>query len=63
MPTHVIYKILIQDTNICYKHMGAEEGILPKTELADGSTAVSSPILDTPAGDQCWSKHVVCICQ
>jgi hypothetical protein len=34
---------------------------IPKTELSDGNTVISSTILETPEDDQCWSKHVVCI--
>jgi hypothetical protein len=31
------------------------QGHVPKIELADESTAVSSAILETPEYDECWS--------
>jgi hypothetical protein len=39
------------------------QGHVPKIELTNESTAVSSTILETPKDDQCWSKLVVCILQ
>jgi hypothetical protein len=38
-------------------------GHTPKIEITNGSTAVSSAIVETPEDDECWSKHVVCIRQ
>jgi hypothetical protein len=40
-----------------------DEGIAPKIELTDVSTAISSSILHAHEDDQCWLKHVVCIHQ
>jgi hypothetical protein len=34
-------------------------GHTPKIELTDGSIAVSSEILESFEGDQCWPNHVV----
>jgi hypothetical protein len=44
-------------------HGRIDEGIPPKFVLTDGNTVVSSAILDTSEGDQCWSKRAVCIHQ
>jgi hypothetical protein len=44
-------------------HGCINEGIPSKTELTDGSAAVSSAILETPEDDHCWSKHILCIHQ
>jgi hypothetical protein len=44
-------------------HGRIDDGMSPKIELMDGSTAVSSAILETPEDDRCWSKHIVCIHQ
>jgi hypothetical protein len=51
---------LARTSSNCKRRTHRIHGRIPKTEFTDGSTAVSSTILETPEDDQCWSKHVVC---
>jgi hypothetical protein len=48
----MLHKTIIQGTNKCYRHRGAWTRAQPKCELTDGSTAVSSAILENPEEDQ-----------
>jgi hypothetical protein len=48
-----------EELPITIGHIGAEISTSPKIELMDGSTEVSSIILKTPEGDQCWCAYII----